>query len=226
MWHPLDLHISQPKTRKLQQIRWRFDSLILTVLLPLDGFDKILDKLQQIFFWPCICTTLRCFRSLLHRYWHFSVDLFSIMCFSVILGAVQNFSQALTDNFLHEDVFDYQVPYLIFFKTGDCYTRWLVKIFYKVVFLALEHIFSFGHILCFSRNLGPQQVFRSEKNKDLGKVSSTKSNIYTILNWCIATIHAQVLNRCISNTCVATRYVCMYVCMRCCWALLQSEVGV
>jgi hypothetical protein len=29
--------------------------------------------------------------------------------FSVILGAVQNFSQALTDNFLHEDAFDYQV---------------------------------------------------------------------------------------------------------------------
>lgn len=31
------------------------------------------------------------------------------MSFSVILGAVQNFSQALTDKFLHEDAFDYQV---------------------------------------------------------------------------------------------------------------------
>ncbi len=31
------------------------------------------------------------------------------MCFSVILGAVQNFSRALTDNFLHENAFDYQV---------------------------------------------------------------------------------------------------------------------
>lgn len=75
------------------------------------------------------------------------------MCSSVILGAVQNFSQALTDNFLHEDVFDYQVLYSISFKTS------FAKNILQSCFSALEHIFSFGHILCFSRNLGPEQIF-------------------------------------------------------------------
>ena len=56
-------------------------------------------------------------------------------------------------------------------------------VFHFFCCVALEHIFSFGYFICFSRNLGLRQIFWSKKNEDLRKVRKVPVVPKLTLQW-------------------------------------------
>ncbi len=69
----------------------------------------------------------------------------------------------------------------------------------------MEHIFSFGYFICFSRNLGPTQIFGGEKNEDLGKVSKIIMYVQYISTGPHLTYELTTYYRCVEQCLELTR---------------------